>query len=236
MNRKVKFYLLLFGGIFLFSSCSTLEKASSHGFSSGYYTLASASRHARKVYVSVTEESLAVYPLIDHRTEKQPLLSIPFQPSDSFMVSPLVFRKKSLDVDITSILLKYRPSLYGLPGQLTTDFNVALYAGWRHDRYTIKSSLDPLGNRSYKIRNWGHDIGLFAGPGASGITPFSTRNKITDDYSGLIVQMGIAGFIESNVASFGLAIGYDYLLNPDRKVWIYQHQPWLGFIVGVALN
>lgn len=233
----MKPYLLtLLGGILLFSSCSTLEKASTHGFNSGYYTLASASKPARKVYVDVTAENLAVYPVIDHRPDKQPLLMVPFQPSDSFRISPLVFRKKSLDVDITSILLKYRPSIYGLPGQLVTDFNVALYAGWRHDRYTIKSSLDPLGKRSYKIRNWGHDIGLFAGPGAAGINPFSTQNKVADDYSGLMIQTGIAGFIESNVASFGLAVGYDYLLNSDRKVWIYQHQPWLGFIVGVALN
>jgi hypothetical protein len=52
----------------------------------------------------------------------------------------------------------------------------------------------------------------------------------------MIIQTGIAGFIESNVASFGLAVGYDYLMNPDRKIWIYTNKPWVGFVVGIALN
>jgi hypothetical protein len=52
----------------------------------------------------------------------------------------------------------------------------------------------------------------------------------------MIIQSGIAGFIESNVASFGIALGFDSLLNSDRKVWIYNKKPWLGFIVGIALN
>jgi hypothetical protein len=25
-------------------------------------------------------------------------------------------------------------------------------------------------------------------------------------------------------------------LSPDRKVWIYNKQPWIGFVVGIALN
>ena len=49
-----------------------------------------------------------------------------------------------LKVDITTILFKYRPSVYELPPQLIYDFNVALYAGWRHDNYHIKVRKDPL--------------------------------------------------------------------------------------------
>jgi hypothetical protein len=50
------------------------------------------------------------------------------------------------------------------------------------------------------------------------------------------MQAGLAGFVELNLASFGIALGFDYLMNPDRKVWIYQNKPWLGFMVGIALN
>jgi hypothetical protein len=113
---------------------------------------------------------------------------------------------------------------------------MALYAGWRHDYFHIISKKDPLGKSYSKISNRGFDFGIFAGPGVTLISPFTTQNKRTDEYSGMIIQTGIAGFIESNVASFGLAVGYDYLLNPDRKVWIYNNKPWVGFIVGIALN
>ncbi len=52
----------------------------------------------------------------------------------------------------------------------------------------------------------------------------------------MIVQAGFAGFIESNIASFGLAVGYDYLLSANRELWVYQNKPWVGLVVGVALN
>jgi hypothetical protein len=77
---------------------------------------------------------------------------------------------------------------------------------------------------------------LFAGPGTTLISPFTTQNKRPDEYSAMIIQTGIAGFIELNMASFGFAVGYDYLLNPDRKIWIYNNKLWVGFIVGIALN
>jgi hypothetical protein len=38
------------------------------------------------------------------------------------------------------------------------------------------------------------------------------------------------------MASFGFAAGYDYLLSQDRKIWIYNNKPWVGFVVGIALN
>ena len=156
--------------------------------------------------------------------------------SDTLIFNPMVFKKQSLDVDITSIILKYRSSVFGLPAQLTTDLNMALYVGRRHDNYHIRSKRDPLGRSYHKISNRGFDFGVFAGPGVTLISPFTTQNKRTDEYNGMIIQTGIAGFIESNVASFGLAIGYDYLLNSDQKIWIYNNKPWVGFIVGIALN
>lgn len=218
------------------TSCSTIEKASMHGFKSGYYKLESDQTKNQKVYVDVANDNIDVY----HETDRQPdtnsFMTIPLSATNNLSVSPVKFRKNSLDIDITSIILKYRPGIYELPGQMTTDFNAALYAGWRHDSFKIKSRKDPLGKGSYEISNRGYDLGFFAGPGAALISPFSTQQKTTDEYNGMVIQAGFAGFVETNIASFGIAVGLDYLLNPDRKIWIYNNQPWYGFIVGIALN
>jgi hypothetical protein len=218
------------------ASCNTLEKASLHGLNSGYYKLKSDNKNAQNVYLDVTDEKIDVYQHIKRQPDKKQFLTIPLNTTDSLIFKPMVFKKQSLDIDITSIVLKYRPSVYGLPAQLTTDLNMALYVGWRYDYYHIMSKKDPLSRSYHKISNRGFDFGVFAGPGATLISPFTTQNKRTDEYSGMIIQTGIAGFIESNVASFGVAIGYDYLLNPDRKIWIYSNKPWVGFILGIALN
>ena len=235
--KSINKYIIISVALFaLITSCNTLEKASMHGFNSGFYQLESKQKSDQNVYVETTDEKIDVY----HQTKKQPdanaFLTISLKPSDSIKISPMVFKKESLDVDITAILLKYRPSVHGLPGQMTTDFNIGLYTGWRYDRYKIESRLDPLGNNHHKINNWGYDFGLFTGPGATIISPFTTQNKVIDEYSGMIIQTGIAGFIESNIASFGIAVGFDSLLNSDREVWIYNKKPWVGFIVGIALN
>jgi hypothetical protein len=218
------------------ASCNTLENASLHGLNNGYYKFKSDNKDSQNVYLDVTDEKIDVYHHIKHQPDKKQFLTIPLNTTDSAIFKPMVFKKQSLDVDITSVILKYRPSIYGLPAQLNTDLNMALYVGWRYDYYHINSKKDPLGRSYLKINNRGYDFGFFAGPGATLISPFTTQNKRLDEYNGMIIQTGIAGFIESNIASFGLAIGYDYLLNPDRKIWIYNNKSWVGFIVGIALN
>jgi hypothetical protein len=222
--------------IVLLSACNTIENASIHGFNSGYYKFKSKQNNIRKVYVDVTDEKIDVYHQSDNQPEKKAFLTIPSNPADSFLFNTMVLTKQSLDIDITSIVLKYRPPVYGSMAQLTTDFNIALFAGWRHDSYKILNRKDPLGKSSHKIINRGYDFGIFAGPGVTLISPFTTQNKRTDEYSGMIIQTGVAGFIESNLASFGITIGLDYLLNSDSEVWIYTNKPWVGFIVGIALN
>jgi hypothetical protein len=236
MKFNFPIILISMSVIGLLASCNALEKASIHGLNSGYYTLKSDQKDLQHVYLDVTDENIDVYQLTERRPAKQQFLTIPLVPTDSVLFKPMVFKKQSLDIDITAILLKYRPSVYGLPGQLTTDFNIALYAGWRHDYYRVISKKDPLGKSTQNFSKRGFDFGFFTGPGATAISPFTTQNKSNNEYSGMIIQYGIAGFIESNMASFGLAIGYDHLLNPDRKIWIYRNKPWLGFIVGIALN
>ena len=236
MRNSNTHFVIIIWLVGLLTSCNTFEKASTHGLNSGYYKLKTENKNTQNVYLDVTNEQIDVYHQIKRQPDKKQFLTIPLNTIDSTFFSLMVFKKQSLDVDITSIILKYRPSVYGLPAQFTTDLNMALYVGWRYDYFYLKSKKDPLGKSYHKISNFGYDFGVIAGPGTTLISPFTTQNKRTDEYSGMIIQTGIAGFIESNVASFGFAVGYDYLLNPDRKIWIYNNKPWIGFIVGIALN
>lgn len=228
--------LIFLAAAVLSASCSTIDKASRHDFGSGYYKL-EAGKKKETVYVDVTEESIDVYRQgAGKLPDKDKFLSIPVNAPDSLLASPLKFRRQSLDIDITTILLKYRPAVPGSPPQLNTDLNFALYAGWRHDSYKIAGSRDPLGKGQHRITNLGFDAGFFTGAGATPVNPFTTNNRTGHDYSGMIVQAGVAIFFESNMASFGLAAGFDHLLNRDREIWIYNKKPWIGFVVGVALN
>ncbi|WP_026898823.1 hypothetical protein [Daejeonella oryzae] len=236
MKISYKYIVIAICIIGLLASCNTLEKASTHGFNSGYYKMKSENKNSQNVYLDITNEQIDVYHHIKKQPDKQIFLTIPLIKTDSLIVNPIIFKKQSLDIDITSIFLKYRPSVYGLPAQLTTDLNTALYTGWRYDSYQIISNKDPLGKNSYKINNRGYDFGVFAGPGTTLISSFSTRNNRSDEYNGMIIQGGIAGFIEFSIASFGFAVGYDYLLSQDRKIWIYNNKPWVGLVVGIALN
>lgn len=236
MKITCKNIVIAMGLMVFLASCNTIEQASTHGLHSGFYKMKTENKHAQPVYLDVINEQIEVYQSIKQQPDTKKLMTISFNKTDSVGLHPLVFKKRSLDIDITSILLKYRPSVYGLPSQLTTDLNIALYAGWRNDTYQITSKKDPLGKRYYKINNRGYDFGVFAGPGTTLLSPFTTLNRRSDEYNALIIQAGFAGFIELSMASFGFAVGYDYLPGKDRKIWIYHHKPWVGLIIGIALN
>ncbi len=218
----------------LFTACSVLEKSSQHGFENGYYKFKSNNLLAGKVYVQMDDKEVEVY-----KSEQNILENLPYHINlaDTDSISgPMKFTRKSLDIDLTTILLKYRPSVNDRPAQMITDFNIALYAGWRHDTYILNKELDPLKKPKTSIKAKGYDFGVFCGPGTTVINSFSTGNKTESEYNGMILQYGLAGFLESNMASFGIAVGYDFLMNPDRKIWIYTRKPWVGLIIGIALN
>lgn len=222
--------------ICFFSSCTTLERASLHGLHDGFYTLTWDETEPREVYVEVFDDSIRSYPSTNHQPQVSEVFTIPLNEGGNIPFHRLTFKKQGLDIDISTVLMKYRPTIGELPAQLTTDLNLALYTGWRYDYFPVKQHKDPLGSNVVQIENRGFDFGIFAGPGTTLISPFTTRNRRSDEYNGMIMQAGLAGFIETNLASFGIAVGYDYLLSSDRSIWIYHNKPWVGFMIGVALN
>ena len=222
--------------IMLFTACSVFEKSSRHGFGSGYYQYKATTGEKSKVFLDIDEEGISGYPVNGKNVDRSSVFEISLQPGDSLDEHPEKFSKHSIDIDITTILFKYRPGVQNLPAQMLTDFNTALFVGWRKDNYYLKTYSHPFRHDHYEAVSRGFDIGFFAGTGTTAVNSFSTKEAVVNEYNGMILQYGIAGFIESNVASFGLSLGYDYLLSPDRKFWIYDRKPWLGFIVGIALN
>jgi hypothetical protein len=234
MNWAKSKYIIFSFGLLIQYSCGVIDKASRHGFDNGYY-IRSQNGEKEKVYLSVTEDSAIVYPIIENKPGKTGIV-LPLREADSLYQIPSRFHKTSLDVDITSIFFKYRPKTMELPMQLSAELNIALYAGWRHDYYRIVGKKDPIGKTLYKVVNRGFDFGILAGPGTTFIGPSTTKNSISQEYNGMIIEYGIAAFLESNFASFGIATGFDHLLGSDRDVWIYNKRPWIGFVVGIALN
>lgn len=234
MSQRI--YILLLLSFFYCCSCSVLERSSSHGLDDGYYQWKSGASMPRKAYLDITDDQITVYSVLDGGLEGEPSLVIPLVENDSLCLYLHKFSKQSVDIDFTSNLLKFRPGTDGRPPQLTTDFNAALYAGWRHDTYSIRSKQNPLNRCQYGVSDRGYDFGIFAGPATTTVGSFSTNGMIEEEYSGFLIQYGIAGFLESSFASFGLSVGFDHLLSRDRSVWIYNDKPWVGFIIGIALN
>lgn len=222
-------------GMALCSSCSVIEKSSRHGFDSGYYKMKTPTDSVKRVYLDVNDNGVAVYSNVENGSGNQ-ILTVSLAAADSLLHYPIQFTKTSIDIDITTIPLKVRPSVDQIPVQVDVNLNFALYAGWRHDNYYIRSTEDPLKKSSISVDGRGYDFGFLAGMGSTNITPFTTNDLVINEYNGMILQFGLAGFLESKVASFGVATGFDYLLSSDRTVWIYNKKPWIGFIIGIALN
>jgi hypothetical protein len=190
----------------------------------------------KKAYLQLQEDSIRVFIQQNDTLQSPAAISLSLTGADSICSLPYSFNKQSLDIDITSILFKYRPRQQGRPSEFTADFNAALYSGWRWDYFTVKGKKDPFQNCRKTISSRGFDVGAFAGMGTTPVNPFSTNGVVTDDYSGMIFQYGMAAFVETSFVSFGLSAGFDALLTPDKKSWIYHNKPWLGFVVGIALN
>jgi len=228
--------IIIAAGLVWLTSCSVIEKASRHGFYSDYYELISDKSRAEKVYLDVGDEKINAYRITENGLDDSVMMAISFPFVDSLYHFPMKFRRKSLDIDLTAVLLKCRLPVEDHPAQLLTDFNAALYAGWRTDNFMVREEMEPPGRSRDAIIHRGYDFGLFAGTGTTLVGPFSTNNIVTDEYNGMIIEYGLAGFLETDFASFGIAGGFDFLLSPDRKSWIYNNKPWIGLIVGIALN
>lgn len=195
----------------------------------GFYRITHATAsdlNGQKIYVVDTGDSLRlVIPAHDQRR----VLPGPVYQS-------WTFRRNDLDVDVFTLPFKIRPAQPSLPGQLNSNFNAALYVGHRIDLFNFRQKLvtPTFGIRQLQSRGFGY--GLFAGIGSAAVNDFVTRSPIGVEYEGVVVDAGLATIYDARIFNIGLAVGFDHLLDSNRRQWIYQQKPWFGVLFGLNLN
>ena len=145
--------------------------------------------------------------------------------------------RRRLDVDVFTIPFKVRPPRGGVPVQLNTNFNAAIYVGRRLDFYSLRTTRSTPFGSTLRVRDTGIGYGAFVGAGSTFISADVTGPRpTTADYEGLVLHGGIAAIYDARAFNIGLAAGLDRLLGPDGAYWVYQHKPWFGVLFGLDLN
>jgi len=227
--------------LFVISGCATLRENPKYNFADGRYNSKIIGNKNQKVYVENKEDRIHVYPLNkmnDHyivdTANYRPVVFSEIE-MDSLLTRPN-FVQTSLDIDFLTIPFKYRFPANGFPRQFNTNINGAVYLGYRSDVYVLNYSTNPLGVSKRHTTHFGFSFGCFTGVGGTAMNPWVTRGNIAIEYDGVVWTKGVAGIIGVNNFTVGLAAGWDNLLDGNKKHWIYQGKPWLGFAFGLNLN
>ena len=232
---KLTFLYLLFA--LLISSCSAIKETSNHKMEAGIYKVHN-NKH-KMYYAEVAEDTIVLHPVIKTKqgwqANKDSSISIQTKGANT-NGAQMKFSSRSFDLDVLTILFKYRPSVSGFHRQLNTNFNAAAYLGHRSDYYFLSYDKNPLNVSTSRISHFAYSLGFFGGLGATSMNPFVTNNQVQSEYDGVVITKGITGLIGVGNLTFGLAIGIDHLVDDNKKVWIYQGKPWFGFTLGLNLN
>lgn len=87
-----------------------------------------------------------------------------------------------------------------------------------------------------EMLHWGVSGGVFGGIGSSVIAPWTTSYQTMDEYNGLVISRGVGVLGAINRLNVGFAIGWDYLTDRDKDIWIHQNKIWYGLALGLNLN
>lgn len=218
-------YALFCLGILSIFSCSTLKPLSDSDIESGYYELRQPDKVYSKIYLDVKEDSISIIPIDPANKGQTPLAHVDGQS----------FLKRSFDIDVLAVPFKYRPSASDFPRQLVSDFNGNIYFGYRLDRYKTRIFKTPIGLEK-KIQHHAITMGTFGGLGTTSVSPWTTNYRTTDEYNGLVLTRGLSIMAGVNNLTFGVGIGWDYLTDRDKEIWIYQNKPWYGVTISLNIN
>ncbi len=226
---------------YLLSGCMILRESAKYTFTDGVYSTTRFSRD-KKVYVlHIDEDTLAVFPVKEHKdsTEIMTAKRVNYTSTQRrFKDNKMshTFYKPSFDFDLMTIPLKFRPATNDLPNQLITTFNGALFGGYRIDAYKLKYKRTPLNMYKQTTKHLGYSVGLYAGVGSTFINPWViTEPNFNLEYEGMTIISGIAANVAADKITFGIALGFDHLMDKNAKYWIYQGQPCIGFTLGLDL-
>ena len=225
--------------ISVLSSCASVRDTPKYQLSDGYYKSRLFNTDHHKVYVDNNEDSIAIYQAdrdtksIDSFINNKKMF--PQLASKDFYAST-TFTQASFDVDFLTIPFKYRPASKDFPRQFNTNLNGAIYIGYRNDVYQLRYKKTPLHHYQRQVQHYGFSFGFITGLGGTTMNPSVTNTQITSEYDGVVWSKGIAGIFGVNNITIGLAVGYDDLLDNNKKYWIYQRKPWIGLAFGLNLN
>lgn len=231
-------FLFLIPTVLLGGGCSTVNETSRHQMETGIYSVKNFSN--KRFYVNVEEDSIKLHPLFKTKdgwiADTTVASVVHLNRSNSSNRQAFKFINHTFDLDVMSILFKYRPYTRGFPNQLNTNFNAAEFIGHRSDLYILSYDKNPLNAYHRRINHFAYSFGGFVGLGATQMNPFVTSNRVQSEYDGVILTKGIAGLIGVGEFTFGAAVGFDNLLDKNHTFWIYQEKPWVGFTVGFNIN
>lgn len=217
-------YIGVLALMLIFYGCSSTRNSHKYELSDGRYSFRQPGEEFRTVYAYVQDDSVSLF-----ADEKGTQPVIPRVLENEYLI------KRSFDVDVIAVPFKFRPASVNLPRQLTTDFKGNLFLGYRVDRFRLIHKKTPIGwKRFYKHK--GLSFGAFGGLGTAAITPWTTNNQMTDEYTGFVLSRGLALMVGINNLTVGGGIGWDNLTDRDKYIWIYQNKPWFGLTIGLNLN
>ena len=220
------------------SGCNVVKETSSQKMESGIYKVSAYG--SKRFYTVVKDSAFTMYPV-----NKVNQYYVPRGDSNAtYVISKhklppgqyTTFSINSFDFDVLTILFKYRPAHNGFPNQLNTNYNGAVFLGYRSDYYRLSYDKDPIDKYHRNINHFGYSLGFFGGLGATTMNPSVTSNYIAYEYDGVVFTKGVTGLIAIGNLTFGLALGLDHLADTNRKHWMYQGKPWMGLTLGINLN
>jgi hypothetical protein len=243
MRKAIFIILIFFSSVLLFSACTSLRDSSKYEFQSAKYYTSLIPGTENKVYLNVAEDTIEVFPVKtvgdreEVETEPVEVLTENVHVHEaSYGKGSHYFYNPSFDLDIITIPLKYRFATQSVPRQLTTNFNGVAYLGFRNDIFRVRYKRNPLNEMERSTRHFGTSIGGFAGISSEPVNPWVTRDIVQIEYDGVVFSTGLAWIAGINNLTAGIAIGFDFLQDPNRQHWVYQGKPWLGLAFGINLN
>jgi hypothetical protein len=223
----------------LFTSCALYRTSPKYEFKDEFYTV----KHKKEqypIYVHNTGDTVKLYSIsrsnqvykIDTSKYKAVILPV----NTDKIIDSRSFMRNSFDIDFLTIIVKYRPVSHDFPNQFNTNLNGAAYLGYRKDIYRIDYHQNKLGFYNRHITHYGISLGGFAGMGATAINEWTTSPSLNKEYDGVVFTKGIAAILGIDKLNFGLAVGWDNLLDKYKSQWIYQNKAWYGITLGLNLN
>jgi hypothetical protein len=219
-------------------SCETLKDSSKYQLIDGFYKTRINDR-LTKVYVLAGSDSIKIYRKEDMGSKRIDTIKstlIFFSPQKPNHFKDYSFHRNTFDVDVLTVLFKYRPPVKEFPPQFNATFNGAAYFGYRTDVYKLMYNETPLHIYKRRITHYGYSFGFFTGLGSARIDEFVTRNALSIEYDGLVNLSGFAAIIAIDKLTAGLTLGADHLLDKNSHVWVNNGKLWIGLSLGLNLN